>query len=62
MKVIVDKSKCQGHALCGVTAPDLFEYDDEGYAIAPDQDIAPNAEGAAHMATQACPESAISLA
>jgi ferredoxin len=61
MKVTIDQSKCQGHALCGVTAPDVFDYDDEGFAIAPDGDISAELEASARQAAMACPESAISL-
>ena len=32
MKVRVDAEKCQGHQMCAIAAPDLFESDDLGYA------------------------------
>jgi len=32
MKVIVDDTRCQGHARCVFFAPEIFDIDDEGYA------------------------------
>ena len=35
MKVWVDPSRCQGHTLCALKAPDAFELDDDdGHATA----------------------------
>ncbi|WP_372347934.1 ferredoxin [Streptomyces sp. KL116D] len=35
MQVHVDTSRCQGHALCAMTAPELFDLnDDDGHATA----------------------------
>lgn len=34
--ISVDTSRCQGHARCLAFAPDVFDFDDEGYAFVPD--------------------------
>lgn len=31
--VSVDVSRCQGHARCLAFAPEVFDFDDEGYAF-----------------------------
>jgi ferredoxin len=31
MKLVVDHSKCQGHAMCYASAPNVFVLDDDGY-------------------------------
>ena len=33
MKIQFDREKCQGHGRCYALAPDLFDCDDEGYAV-----------------------------
>lgn len=33
MKIKYDRSLCQGHNRCYMLAPELFDTDDEGYAI-----------------------------
>jgi len=34
--VTVDSERCQGHARCLASAPDVFDFDDEGYAFVPE--------------------------
>lgn len=33
--VTVDQDRCQGHARCLAFAPEVFDFDDEGYAFVP---------------------------
>lgn len=33
MRVEVDRDRCEGNAVCVGIAPDLFELDDEDYAV-----------------------------
>ena len=33
MKITYDREACQGHNRCYMLAPELFDTDDEGYAI-----------------------------
>jgi len=61
MKVFVDKDKCQGHARCYATAPDLFELDDEGYNAHSEYDVPAGQEQLARDAAAACPERAITV-
>lgn len=63
MKVLLDSTKCQGHLRCQGVAPDLFGYDDDGYAVLlpADGEVPADREQAAQLAVGNCPERAIVL-
>lgn len=62
MRVSVDPAKCQGHTLCAMTAPDVFELNDEdGHSYVPNERVAPEDEEGARKAFASCPERAIVL-
>lgn len=58
--VDVDGERCQGHARCLAYAPDVFDFDDEGYAFVPADrqtfDLVPES---VQQAVANCPERAI---
>jgi ferredoxin len=61
-KVLLDLDRCQGYANCVVTAPDIFDLDEQtGTAIllqeAPDDAL----RAAAEEAVRRCPTEAISI-
>jgi len=60
MKVWVDPSRCQGHTLCALKAPDAFELDDDdGHATACFEIVPRDQEQAVRSAANTCPEHAI---
>ena len=60
MKVSVDSSRCQGHTLCSMIAPDSFELDDIDGSSSPVNDVVPaDQEDAVREAAHSCPEQAI---
>ncbi len=62
MRLRLDSEACQGHGRCYTLAPDLFDSDDEGYAVLlVDGELSPEQLGAAQLAVDNCPEFAISL-
>jgi ferredoxin len=62
MRVGVDRSICQGHALCVGQAPDLFDLDEvEGRAFTLADSVPPAQEDDARNAAMSCPERAISV-
>lgn len=62
MKVRVDAERCQGHTLCSMIAPELFELSEiDGHATAIDDDVPPELEGRAREAFDSCPEQAITV-
>jgi ferredoxin len=62
MKIRVDPEKCQGHTLCAMRAPDLFELDDiDGHSSAVTEEVPADQETDAREAARSCPEQAIIL-
>lgn len=62
MKVCVDLAKCQGHTLCAIIAPELFELDEQdGHAILipPGGEIPDHLQADAARAIESCPEQAL---
>ena len=62
MRVIVDTTRCQGHTLCSMTAPQIFvPADDDGHARVVVGELSPQLQALARRAAIACPEQAIRL-
>jgi ferredoxin len=61
VKVIsVDPGRCQGHARCLAFAPDVFEFDDEGYSYVPkERSRYADLPDGVRQAVANCPERAI---
>ena len=62
MRIVFDREKCQGHGRCYALAPEVFETDDEGYAVLlVTGDVPAEREDDARLAADNCPEFAISI-
>lgn len=61
MIIKVDAEKCQGHGRCYALAPDLFDLDENGNALAKDGLVPPGQVELAEIAAANCPERAITL-
>jgi ferredoxin len=62
MRIRFDRDLCQGHNRCYMLAPELFDTDDEGYAVLRGRgDVAPELEAKARLAVENCPEFAIEI-
>ncbi len=62
MKINYDRSLCQGHNRCYSLAPELFDVDDEGYAILKvEGEVPAELEGKAQLCVDNCPEYAIQI-
>lgn len=62
MKVIADLNRCQGHGLCRMAAPELFELrEEDGQVIPPAGEIPGGLEDRAQLGVDACPELALSI-
>ena len=62
MQIKLDSEKCQGHGRCYALAPELFESDDEGYAVLKVAgDVPSEQEDEAILAADNCPEYAIEI-
>ena len=61
-RIEYDRTKCQGHGRCYALAPELFDADDEGYAVVRVTGPLPaDLERAAALAADNCPEYAIEV-
>jgi len=62
VKITYDRSACQGHNRCYMLASELFDTDDEGYAILlGNGDVSAELEEKAQLAADNCPEFAITV-
>jgi ferredoxin len=62
MRIVLDRELCQGHGRCYSLAPELFDSDDEGYAVLlVGPEVGPEHEKAARLAADNCPEYAITV-
>lgn len=62
MKVRYDRTLCQGHNRCYMLAPEIFDTDDEGYAVLRIQgEIPTELEEKATLCADNCPEYAIEI-
>jgi len=62
MKIRVLEDRCQGHAICVITCPELFELrEEDGHAIVPSPDVPRELEHSAREARDSCPEQAIEI-
>ena len=63
MKVHVDPERCQGHTLCAMIAPAVFQLDEvDGHSTAIiDGEIPADLQEKVREAVRSCPEQAISI-
>ncbi|GAT07102.1 MULTISPECIES: ferredoxin [Mycobacteriaceae] len=60
MRVSVDGTRCQGHTLCSMIAPDMFVLDDvDGHASPVTEEVPADQEELVKEAAHSCPEQAI---
>ena len=57
MRVIVDHDRCEGNAVCLGIAPDIFDLDDEDYAVVKTDPVPADQEAAAEQAIARMPAS-----
>jgi ferredoxin len=59
-RVYVQEDVCQGHTLCHMAAPEIFDLrEEDGHAFVRDIELTDEAIGAARRAALTCPEQAI---
>jgi ferredoxin len=62
VKVRVDQERCQGHTLCAMNAPKVFQLDDiDGHSTPISEDVPVDQEENVREAAHSCPEQAIFL-
>jgi len=60
VRVRVDSERCQGHTLCAMIAPKVFELDDiDGHSSVASENVPADQEEQVREAVHSCPEQAI---
>lgn len=59
MRVEVDRDRCEGNAVCVGIAPDLFDLDDEDYAVVKADPVPEGQEDVAEQSVAECPRAAL---
>lgn len=59
MRVEVDRDRCEGNAVCLGVAPDIFDLDDEDYAVVKVDPVPVDQEELAEQAIAECPRAAL---
>ncbi|MGF2944452.1 ferredoxin [Mycobacterium sp. Lab-001] len=59
MRVIVDRDRCEGNAVCLGIAPDIFDLDDDDYAVVKLDPVPAEQEILAEQAIAECPRAAL---
>lgn len=60
LKASVDLSVCKGHGRCYMTAPDIFDCDDDGYPLVLADAVTEKQISELTRAVNNCPEQAVS--
>lgn len=60
MRVVVDRDRCEGNAVCVGIAPHLFELDEDDYVVVTENPIPAGSEALAEQAIAECPRAALS--
>ncbi|WP_006240980.1 ferredoxin [Mycolicibacterium tusciae] len=60
MRVVVDRDRCEGNAICVKTAPEVFALDDDEYAMVTADPVPVEQETLAERAIAECPRTALS--
>jgi ferredoxin len=60
MRVVVDRDRCEGNAICAKIAPEVFTLDDDEYALVTADPIPVEQETLAEHAIAECPRAALS--
>ncbi len=59
MRVKVDRDRCEGNAVCLGIAPDIFDLDDEDYAVVKVDPVPADQEALTEQAIAECPRAAL---
>lgn len=60
MRVVVDRDRCEGNAICVKIAPEVFQLDDDEYAMVTVDPVPVEQETLAERAIAECPRAALS--
>ncbi|ASR03193.1 MULTISPECIES: ferredoxin [Gordonia] len=61
MRIHIALDECEGHGMCAMHEPDLYDIDDDGFAAKADFVVPQGMEPAARNGATRCPMSAIKI-
>ena len=61
MKVRVDDTRCQGHGQCNLACPEIFQFDEQGFARIVNEKVPERLAADVERAVGNCPERAIEI-
>jgi ferredoxin len=61
MRIQIALDACEGHGLCALNEPDLYELDDDGYAARADFVVPQGMDAGARNGATRCPKAAITI-
>jgi ferredoxin len=61
MRVVADRTVCLAFGMCSLTAPDLFDNDDDGRVVVLGEHLDQDAIEAARQAVALCPSGALKI-
>ena len=61
MKVKVNKDNCIGCGACTAVCPDVFDFSDDGYAVATVEEVPADKVASVNEAKDGCPVTAIEV-
>ena len=61
MRVVVDRDRCEGNAVCSTVAPEVFEVRDDDQAHLLVERPAPDLHSKVEAAVKRCPRQALSI-
>jgi ferredoxin len=61
VKIVVDRTKCQGVGICETFSPDIFEVDADGELVLHVDQVPATAEDHVRHAIDSCPTEALRL-
>ncbi|MFC9535908.1 ferredoxin [Streptomyces sp. NPDC056910] len=60
-KVTIDSQRCQGHGKCIIECPEVFDSDEQGYAVLTMSEIPDDLRPKVRQRVADCPEAAIKI-
>ena len=61
MRVEIDDDNCRGHGVCCAVCPEVFDINEDGYAVVLLDVIPADLEASVRKAASGCPERAITV-
>lgn len=61
MKIVAERTRCEGHGLCADVAPEVFDLDDDAVVLVLHEPVPPDLERKAEAGARVCPVAALKV-